>query len=63
MKLIIKDYCIRCGMCEDLYPQLFHLNHQRDAIDILHTPVPPELEDMARKAMADCAVTAIFAEQ
>lgn len=59
MKLEIKEYCIRCGLCEDLYPQLFRLNLTEDRIDLLHDQVPAELEDMARQAIRDCAIAAI----
>lgn len=63
MKLFIQDYCIRCGLCEDLYPELFRLNTDLDQVDILRNPVPPELEETARNAIRDCAVTAIFIQR
>ena len=62
MKLKIREFCIRCGMCEDLFPRLFKLNTKDDCIDILHDVIPPELEEDAKKAIAACAVTAIFVE-
>ena len=60
MQLEIKDYCVRCGLCEDLHGKLFRLNVKDDVVDILYDVIPPELEDEARQAMADCAVAAIF---
>lgn len=60
MKLNIREHCIRCGLCEDLHPRLFKLNTAEDRVDLLWDVVPPELEDEARQAIADCAVTAIF---
>jgi len=60
MKIEIKDFCIRCGLCEDLYPELFRVNYEKDAIDILVEEVPEKLMEKARKSAADCAVTAIF---
>ena len=60
MKLQIREYCIRCGMCEDLHPQLFKLNTEADKVDILYDEIPAELEEDAKKAIADCAITAIF---
>ncbi|NLV72317.1 MAG: ferredoxin [Actinobacteria bacterium] len=61
MKVDIQDYCIRCGLCEDLYPVLFHLNIEDDKIDLKYEgDIPAELEDMAREARRDCAIAAIF---
>lgn len=59
MKIEISDYCIRCGICEDLYPDLFKRNYEKHCIDILIGDIPPELEERARKAADDCAVAAI----
>ena len=60
MKLEIKDYCVRCGMCEDIYTDLFHLNVPEDRVEIKFDEIPPELEEKALGAIADCAVGAIF---
>lgn len=60
MKLGIRDYCIRCGICEDLYPQLFHVNLDEDVVEVRYDPVPEELEETARSAMKDCAIAAIY---
>lgn len=63
MKLEIKEFCIRCGMCEDLYPQLFRLNLEEDRIDVLYEEVPAELEDVAKQAIRDCAIAAIHVKR
>lgn len=60
MKVTIKDYCIRCGLCEDLYPELFTFNHKDDRIDVKYKEIPEELKEKAKGAAIDCAVTAIF---
>jgi len=60
MKIEIKDYCIRCGLCEDLYPELYHVNFEKDAIDLKFDEVPEVLLGKAKQSVADCAVTAIF---
>lgn len=60
MRLEIKDFCIRCGLCEDLYPELFRLNCSEDRIDVLFDEVPEEYYEKAKGAAADCAVTCIF---
>lgn len=59
MKLTIKEFCIRCGLCEDLYGELFHFDHKKDAIEIKYDVIPSELEEKAKNAMADCAIAAI----
>jgi len=60
MKLEIKDYCIRCGLCEDLHGDIFHFNHDTDEIEVKYDEIPSEKEEAAKKAMAECAITAIY---
>jgi ferredoxin len=60
MKLEIKEFCIRCGLCEDLYPELFRLNFAEDRVDVLFDDIPEEYREKAKNAAADCAVTCIF---
>jgi len=60
MKITIKEYCIRCGLCQDLYPELFKFNHIDDKIGVNYDEVPENLTEKAKNAVADCAVTAIF---
>ena len=60
MKLEINNkYCIRCGLCEDLYPDLFKRNFEEHCMDVLHDELPAELEERAKQAVADCAVAMI----
>ncbi len=60
MKLEINQkYCIRCGLCEDLYPDLFKRNYEEHCIDVLHEELPAELEERAEQAVADCAIAMI----
>ena len=61
MKIKIADYCIRCGICEDLYPDIFKRNYEEHCMDILVDEIPAELEERVEQAMADCAVAAIQA--
>lgn len=63
MKIEIKDYCIRCCICADLYPDLFKYNIEKDRIDVLQEPLLEADIKQARAAAADCAVTAIFLKQ
>ena len=61
MKITIQDYCIRCGLCEDLYPQLFKLNVEDDKVDLAYDgDIPRELEQAANDARRDCAIACIF---
>jgi len=59
MKLKIQDYCIRCGLCVDLYPELFELNYADDVLEVKYDEIPEHLQDQAKAAMADCAIAAI----
>lgn len=59
MKIELADYCIRCGLCEDLYPDIFKRNYETHSMDVLIDEVPAELEDRVQQAVADCAVAAI----
>ena len=59
MKIELADYCIRCGLCEDLYPELFKRNYETHSMDVLYDEVPAELEERAAQAAMDCAVAAI----
>ncbi|MBR3243576.1 MAG: ferredoxin [Parasporobacterium sp.] len=59
MKLQINDYCIRCGICEDVYPDIFKRNYDTHNIDVLFDEIPEEKQERAEQAAADCAVAAI----
>ena len=59
MKIQINDYCIRCGICEDLYPDIFKRNYDTHTIDVLFEEIPAELEKDVKQAAEDCAVAAI----
>ncbi len=59
MKIELADYCIRCGLCEDLYPNIFKRNFETHNIDVLYDEIPADLEETVKKAAEDCAVAAI----
>ena len=61
MKLTIEDFCIRCFLCQALYPELFALDFDADLMRVKVDEVPEHLVEQARGAIRDCAVTAIFA--
>lgn len=60
MRVEIKDYCVRCGICVGLYPQLFAHNFEKDCIDVKEEELSEEMEEVAKNAARDCAVTAIY---
>ena len=53
------DYCVRCGICVGLYPELFAHNFDEDRIDVIKDPDTEELVEKAKAAAAYCAVGAI----
>ena len=59
MKIQLADYCIRCGLCEDLYSDIFKRNYETHSMDVLFDEIPAELEERVKAAAADCAVAAI----
>ncbi len=63
MKVQLADYCIRCGLCEDLYPDLFKRNYEEHCIDVLYDEIPEELKERVKQAQADCAVAAILVKE
>ncbi len=59
MKIEISDYCVRCGICEDLFPNMFKRNYENHCFDVLVDEITPELEEEAKAAVNECAVAAI----
>ena len=59
MKLSIEDFCIRCGICIDICPELYEMDFVKDEIRILVDEVPESLMEKAKETIKDCAVTAI----
>lgn len=63
MKVTLAEYCIRCGICEDLYPELFRRNYETHQIDVLFDEIPEAYQECMRQAQADCAVAAILIKE
>ena len=55
----IGDYCIRCGLCIDLHPELFAYDRDEDVIRVLDRALTPERFEEVKEMAADCAVSAI----
>lgn len=60
MKLTIEDFCIRCMLCQSLYPEFFEIDLENDVMRVKVDEVPERLMEAAKNAIRDCAVTAIF---
>ena len=56
----IAEYCIRCGLCIDLHPELFAYDFEEDVIRVL--PEAQKTERLAEvgEMAKDCAVAAIL---
>jgi len=59
MKLKITDECIACGLCSDLYPDLFRMNNDGSAAVVVRDPQDSGEEDNAQDAASSCPVEAI----
>ena len=59
MKLAIEDFCIRCGICIDICPELYEMDFKEDEIHIKMEEVPEDFMEKAKETIRDCAVTAI----
>ena len=60
MKLKIKDFCIRCGICITLYPELFEMDFTEDLVRIKLDEIPETMMEKAKQSIKDCAVSAIY---
>jgi ferredoxin len=59
MRLMIEDYCVRCGICIDTSPDLFEMDEANEVIRIKFDPIPESLEAAAKEAAEACAVSAM----
>ena len=59
MKLAIEDYCIRCGICIAVYPDLYEMDYKGDEVRIKVDEVSESLMKRAKDSIRDCAVGAI----
>ena len=53
------DLCAGFGICVGICPEMFEL-HEDGYATVLLSEVPPELEDLVRRAASQCPAQAIF---
>ncbi len=56
-----RDLCIGCGPCEEICPEVFHI--EGDFATVICDEVPANAEDTCRQAMKDCPTMAISIEE
>ena len=55
----IAEYCIRCGLCIDLYPELFYFDDVNDRIGLWQKAQQEVSLEEIKAMAADCPVAAI----
>ena len=53
------DLCAGFGICVGICPEMFEL-HEDGYATVLLSEVPPELQDLVRRAASQCPAQAIF---
>lgn len=61
MKVQIRDICTACGFCCDVCPEVFEMGDEMATVIV--DEVPPQYEDAAEQAAAECPVGAIVVVQ
>ncbi len=61
MKVQIRDICTACGFCCDICPEVFEMGDEMATVIV--DEVPPQYEDAAEQAAAECPVGAIVVVQ
>jgi len=60
MKAHVNENCIGCGLCENICPEVFHLNESGVAEAV--ADITPANQDSASEARGSCPVDAIEIE-
>jgi len=56
-----RDLCIGCGPCEEICPEVFHI--EDDCAVVICDEVPKDAEESCRQAASDCPTSAISIEE
>jgi ferredoxin len=59
VRLLIEDFCVRCGICIDTAPDLFMRDEGKDMVRVRMELIPDSLAVLAVEATKACAVSAI----
>ncbi len=54
---IVEEECIACGMCEEICPEVFKLNEERNVAEVLKPEGGPE--NLVQEAINSCPVECI----
>ena len=57
-----KDFCLGCGICEGIVPEVFSMANEPYA-EVLLDPIPEEFQDAVREAAEECPEEAIIIEE
>jgi ferredoxin len=63
LKLKIEDYCIRCGICITMYPELYEMDFKEDVVRVKAEEITMSLTEKATQSIRDCAVMAIHVKK
>ena len=55
----VNENCIGCGACTAVYPDVFDLNDEGKAENIMGEDIPEDLMDACKEAAESCPVEAI----
>ena len=58
MRVKVNSTCTGCGLCASTVPEVFEMNDANVSV-VIADPVPAELEDAVRDAIASCPDGAI----
>lgn len=61
-KVTVNDTCIGCSACAGICPEVFDMNADGLAENILGDDVPAELDESVKEAAEACPVSAIIVE-
>jgi ferredoxin len=58
--IVDEDECIGCGSCEDICPEVFKVNEEKEKSEVIKPEGGPE--DLIEQAMGECPMSCIYWE-